>query len=477
MVQESTASLLTVINDILDFSKVEAGKLDLELIEFDVRDRIGDAMKSLAFRAHGKGLELLYFVDPAVPVRLIGDPHRLRQVVINLAGNAIKFTQQGEVVMRVLADAVREGEVELRFSVSDTGIGIATEKIGAVFEAFEQADSSTTRRFGGTGLGLSISRRLVQLMGGRIWVESQLGHGSTFSFTVRLQSVGKPPAGESSPPELEGTGVLIADGNLTSREILAAYFRDWRMAPVATGSLRDALSRLREQSEAFPSISLVLVDSRIAQPDEGPQLHQLAELAKARGAGIIMMTAGEHSAAVARARELGAAVQLLKPVKPLELLEATLQALGKDSRTAPAAQSIAPIPSSARPLNILLAEDNQFNQRLALGILSKQGHEVRIANHGGEALQALGEATFDLLLLDVQMPEVDGFEVVARIREAERGTDRHLPIIAMTAHAMKGDRERCLEAGMDEYLAKPIRARELYEKIAMLSNRTDIEVK
>lgn len=477
MVQESTASLLTVINDILDFSKVEAGKLDLELIEFDVRDRIGDAMKSLAFRAHGKGLQLLYFVDPTVPVRLIGDSHRLRQVVINLVGNAIKFTQQGEIVMRVLVDAIRDGEVDLHFSVSDTGIGIPAEKLGTVFEAFEQADSSTTRRFGGTGLGLSISRRLVQLMAGRIWVESQPGHGSTFSFTVCLQSPADPPVGESSPPELEGVGVLIVDGNLTSREILAAYYRDWRMAPVATESLRECLSRLREESDAFPSIALVLVDSRIAPPNEGPQLRQLVELARKRGAGIVLMTSGEHSADVSRVRELSAAAQLMKPVKPAELLDATLQVLGNERRPAAATETLAPLLPAVRPLNILFAEDNQFNQRLGLGILRKQGHAVQVANHGGEALQALDQTAFDLLLLDVQMPEVDGFEVVARIREAERGTDRHLPIIAMTAHAMQGDRERCLEAGMDEYLAKPILARELYDKIAMLSNRADIEMK
>lgn len=472
IVQESTHSLLSVINDILDFSKIEAGKLDLEIVEFELRDCISDTMKSLAVRAHGKGLELTYQVDPQVPVLLLGDPHRLRQVITNVVGNAIKFTHRGEVTMWVTANRLNDSQVELRFSIKDTGIGIEAKKLSTIFEAFEQADTSTTRRYGGTGLGLSITKRLVELIGGRIELESQHGVGTTLHFTCRMSvATGESKSKSDSDSELHGSRVLIVDDNSTAASVLQSYLVSWHAEPTIVTSTAAALLELSTAHQSGRPYSLAIVD--VVMPGEGGfelvrRMHEQTELRRVR---VIMLTTSDRPHDAARCGELAVSASLMKPVNPSELFDATVRAIG---RSIPVVQpQMQPtISSEIRPLKILLAEDSEFNQRLAIGILSKRGYQVVVANHGGEAIEAFEQQAFDLAFLDVQMPDVDGFAVVAHIRARETERGGHLPIIAITAHAMSGDRERCLAAGMDEYISKPIRAKDLFEKIDQLMAAT-----
>ncbi len=466
LVMESGESLLSVINDILDFSKIEAGKLALESTEFELRESLGDALKSLAFRAHCKGLELACEIHPEVPERLYGDVGRLRQILVNLVGNAIKFTETGEVVVEVTCRGRTESEAELYFSVRDTGIGVPANKLSSIFAAFEQVDTSTTRKFGGTGLGLTICSRLVELMGGKIWADSEFGRGSTFHFTTRFglahgKSLPKPPV------VVHGTPVLIVDDNATNRRILEEILRNWDMRPRSVASAPEAVRVLREAYRAGASFPLVLTDSNMPEMDGFALAEQVRQDPEVGSTLIMMLTSGDRPGEIARCEQLGIAAYLLKPIKQSELFDAIVLALGvnavdEEARSAPAT----PPPSAPqRSLRVLLAEDSLVNQKLAVGLLEKHGHQVTLANHGREAVAAWESQAFDLVLMDVQMPEMDGYEATEAIRTRERETGRHTPIIAMTAHAMKGDRERCLAAGMDGYVAKPIRAQQIFDAI------------
>ncbi|HVC94083.1 MAG TPA: PAS domain S-box protein [Pirellulales bacterium] len=463
LVRESADSLLTVINDVLDFSKVEAGKLELELIAFGLRDHLGDTMKTLALRAHKKQLELACHVAPDVPDALIGDPGRLRQVILNLVGNAIKFTERGEVVVDVGLESPGGPAVVLHFSIVDTGVGIAPDKRETIFGAFEQADSSTTRKYGGTGLGLTISSKLVELMGGRIWVESELGSGSKFHFTTRLTPTGAVPV--PAPPAdaavLEDLPVLVVDDNATNRRILLEMFTNWRMRPQAADGGRAALAAMREAARAGQPFPLVLLDANMPDLDGFDLADEIRRHVELAGATIMMLTSADRPGDIARCQQLGIAAHLMKPIKQSELLDSIMAVLGAQ-HAAPGRPVVEwPTATESRQLRVLLAEDSLVNQKLAVHLLQKWGHTVTVANNGKEAIEAAQTKGFDVVLMDVQMPEVDGLTATSEIRRMEQTTGEHLPIVAMTAHAMIGDRERCLASGMDHYISKPVRAREL----------------
>jgi PAS domain S-box-containing protein len=471
MVLESGESLLGIINEILDFSKIEAGKVELEAAEFSVREVLGDTMKSLAFRAARKNLELAYHVPAEVPECLAGDAARLRQIVLNLVGNAIKFTDFGEVVVRVSCRPRGEGQVELQCDVSDTGIGIPADKQAAIFEAFTQADGSTTRRFGGTGLGLSICVRLLELMGGRIWVESELGRGSTFHFTAQfgIGSVAGPAAPSIAPEILRRVPVLIVDDNATNRLIIEETVRHWDMEPLLASSGREALELLDGRPPWERPIRLLLTDVHMPEMDGYMLCEQIRRRPDGAGMAIIALTSGGRHADAEFAQRLGLAAQLIKPVKPSELRQvigAILAAASGGIRPAGVARRPPPVAAKpSQPLRILLAEDSPLNQKLAIGLLTKWGHTVTVANNGREAVSAAAQQTFDLVLMDIQMPEMNGLEATEAIRRQESQRGGRLPILALTARALKGDRERCLEAGMDGYVSKPIRQDELYRAI------------
>lgn len=471
MVQESGEALLSLINDMLDFSKIEAGKLELEVSEFDVRETLGDTVKSLALRAHTKHLELACEIDSQVPERLLGDAGRLRQIVVNLVGNAIKFTEAGEVVLSVGLHSRSEDEVVLQFAVSDTGIGIPDEKLAAIFDAFEQVDTSMTRRHGGTGLGLSISSRLVQLMGGRIWAESETGKGTTFSFTVQFRHAPAVSQTAPAPPtKVRGTPALVVDDNATNRHILDNMLRNWGMKPTDARSGQEALRLLQEAQTSGDPIRLVLTDVNMPEMDGFTLAQRIKEDEQLNHAIIMMLTSGDRQGDITKCEKLGISAYLMKPIKQSELFDAIVSAFGGAGEEEERKESVSKQPVSARALHILLVEDSLVNQKLAVGLLEKHGHGVTVANDGTEAIDAWESKSFDLLLMDVQMPEMDGFEATAAIRNREKQTETHTPIIAMTAHAMKGDRERCLDAGMDSYVAKPIRAKELLETIESVLN-------
>ena len=463
LVKESADSLLAVINDVLDFSKVEAGKLELERIAFGLRDSLGDAMKSLAFRAHNKQLELACRVEPHVPDALEGDPGRLRQVLVNLVGNAVKFTDRGEVVVEVDVASQSENAVELHFTIADTGIGVPPEKQQLIFGAFEQADSSTTRRFGGTGLGLSISRKLVEMMGGRIWIESEVGRGSRFHFTAHFALAAEPLARRpsSEPIALPGLPVLVVDDNVTNRRILSEMLTNWQMRPSEADGAVAALAKMHEAALAGAPYPLVLLDAHMPEVDGFMLAEQIHEQAQLAGATIMMLTSGDRPGDAARSQRMGIACYLTKPIKQSELFDAIMAALGAPALAGAALDETPPLPASHKQLRVLLAEDSLVNQKLAVCLLEKWGHQVSVAANGHQAIAAVAAEPFDLVLMDVQMPDLDGLEATAAIRRSEAESGRHLPIVAMTAHAMVGDRERCLAAGMDGYLSKPIRAREL----------------
>lgn len=481
LVKLSAESLLSVINDILDFSKIEAGRLELDPVEFDLQESVGDTIKPLAMRAHQKGLELTYYVTPDVPDLLFGDSNRLRQILVNLVGNAIKFTERGEVCVLVEKESETEEEVCLHFSVRDTGIGIPPEKQRVIFEAFAQADGSTTRKYGGTGLGLSITSQLIALMRGRIWVESpapsreteETGPGSVFHFTVRL---GLQKGSQSWPEATDliaahGLRTLVVDDNFTNRRILEEVLANWGMMPSVVDGGRSALVEMKRAAAAKEPFTLVLLDAHMPEIDGFTVAEQIKSTPELAGATIMMLSSADQTIHASRCRELGLAGYLTKPVKLSELRTAIADALGQE----PARQSQAhnqteehPPAYSGSPLRVLLVEDNLINQRLAMSLLEKRGHLVEMAANGRQALDALETNSFDLVLMDVQMPEMNGFEATAEIRRRESETGRHLPVIAMTAHAMKGDRERCLAAGMDGYVSKPIRAAELFNAIESL---------
>jgi len=472
MVRESGESLLTVINDVLDFSKIEAGKLELDNTVFSLRECLGDTLKSLAVRAHGKGLELACQIQADVPDDLLGDVGRLKQVVVNLVGNAIKFTEQGEVLLSVRSQSKSQDRVVLHFTVTDTGIGVPQEKLDTIFGAFEQADRSTTRRFGGTGLGLAIASRLVEFMVGKIWAESEVGRGSSFHFTAQFEPAdGKLPQAPSvHGASLRGLAVMVVDDNATNRRILEEMLHTWEMAPATAAGAREAIQLLRQAHELQRPFRLVLTDANMPEIDGFALAEQIKQDPRLGSTVIMMLTSGDRPGDVARCEQLGIAAYLLKPIKQSELFDAIALALGF---TSPEGEdweaATTEEPERVRPLHILLAEDSLVGQKLAVGLLKKQGHSVFVANNGKEVMAAWQSHDFDLALMDVQMPEMDGLEATAEIRAREKHTGAHLPIIAMTAHAMKGDRQRCLEAGMDEYISKPIRAKRLFELIAAVA--------
>ena len=466
IVRDSGDSLLALINDVLDFSKIEAGKFDLLNSPFDVREGLGDTMKSLALRAHSKGLELACEICPEVPEWLLGDMGRLRQVVVNLVGNAIKFTDRGEVVLRVERTSETDGEVELHFAVRDTGIGIPPEQQTRVFEAFEQVDRSTTRRFAGTGLGLAISSRLVDFMGGRIWVESQNGLGSTFHFTAKFLEVTETPVcAATGRRQLAGRRAMIIDDNATNRRILEGILTRWGVTWSSASGAQEAVQLLQKSRQDALPCDFVLTDAHMPDIDGFELARRIKTDPDLSGTVVMMLTSGDRPGDLSRCEEIGINTFLLKPIKQSELLDAICMALGI-GRVGYDAEGGSVQGIELPPLKIVLAEDSLVNQKLALGLLGKRGHTVVVANHGREALAALEKDQFDLVLMDIQMPEMDGYEATAAIRAQEKKTGRHVPIIAMTARAMKGDRERCLEVGMDDYVSKPVRARQLDEAMA-----------
>jgi two-component system, sensor histidine kinase and response regulator len=468
-VKYSADSLLTVINDILDFSKIEVGKLSLDPIDFNLRDHLGQAMKILAGRAHDKGLELACFVPPEIPDFVVGDPVRLRQVILNLTGNAIKFTEKGEVVLRVEVESQNSEGMSLHFAVSDTGIGIPAEKQALIFEPFSQADTSTTRRFGGTGLGLSISSRLIGMMNGRIWLESEPGHGATFHFTAGFGIASLPAAPASADPNiLENVRALIVDDNATNRQILEKTLAYWKMRPTSVPGAEAGLAMLHQARANGAPFSLMLVDCHMPDIDGFMLAERVQKLPELEHLVTVMLTSGGQRGDGQRCKELGIAAYLIKPVLQADLLEALLRVLGPRSDRAEPMQLITrhTLRESRVPLRVLLAEDNVVNQRLALRLLEKEGHRVVVAGNGVKALEALESQQFDIILMDVQMPIMDGMEATAAIRERERSSGTHIPIVAMTAHAMAGDRQRFMSMGMDGYVSKPIHSRDLFDAIA-----------
>jgi PAS domain S-box-containing protein len=478
MVKLSADHLLTVINDILDFSKIEAGKLDLEHVAFDLRETLDDTLATLALRAHKKGLELADHVAVDVPDALVGDPHRLRQVVVNLIGNAIKFTERGEVVLWVDVRAQTEHEVCLHFAVSDTGIGIAPEQQQRLFKAFSQADTSTTRKYGGTGLGLAISARLIQLMGGEVWLESEPGRGSTFHFTVRQElahgRTARPSRVERA--ELRGLAALVVDDNGTNRRILQEVLASWGMRATVVPGGHEALEALEQAQRAGDPFGLVLLDAMMPEMDGFTLARRIGEDTVSVPPTLMMLSSANRREDAAHCRELGVSAYLTKPIRQSALLDAIVTSLGSSAGPAVAAVAEDEYPGAdhdkdRRPLRLLLAEDNAVNQRLAVRLLGKRGHHVVVAENGREALEALQRECFDAVLMDVQMPEIDGFEATGVIRARETATGGRLPIIAMTAHSLKGDRQRCLEAGMDAYVSKPLRPQELFEVLASVVPR------
>jgi signal transduction histidine kinase/CheY-like chemotaxis protein len=467
-VKLSADALLVVINDILDFSKIEAGRIELELHDFDLRDSLETILKALAPRADAKRLELLCEIAPEVPHFVRGDSNRLRQVIINLMSNAIKFSDSGEVMLSVQVENEAADNRLLHFTVSDSGIGISEDKHELIFESFAQADSSTTRKYGGTGLGLPISKRLVEIMGGKMWVESKLGGGSKFHFTVRMQTAEKQEelVTIAAPELLRGVKVLIVDDNRTNRRILEGMLRRWEMKLTSVDSGEEALARLSAAWEAGDPYGLLLTDMHMPGMDGFTLIERIRQMSGQSTAVVMMLTSAGHQGDGARCQELGVAAYLLKPIRQVELREAIARALGAREQKAPmplvTQYSLQEARDPATLLRILVAEDNAVNRLLATRLLEKRGHRVVTTANGREALAALDKEMYDLVLMDVQMPEMDGLEATAALREKERGKcGIHQTVIALTAHAITGDRERCLEAGMDGYLTKPIRPQEL----------------
>ena len=473
-VRSSADSMLTVINDILDFSKIEAGRLELDPVPFNLRDHVEETTRALALKAHEKDLELICNVRPNVPEYVVGDVTRFRQVLVNLLGNAIKFTEFGEVELEVDLVSQERGVLDLHVCVRDTGIGIPKEKQDLIFDAFTQVDGSTTRKYGGTGLGLTISARLVDAMKGRMWVESEPGQGSAFHFTTTMGVA--PESFQTRPGDgvsLEGIRVLVVDDNLTNRRILSDMLWTWGMQPTQAASAPEALAQMRRGAEREQPFRLVLTDVHMPEMDGFDLVERIKSTPNLTNAFILMLTSGEHLGDLARCRELGVAAFLTKPVRRAELRAAIVGAIGDPSRGRKHAQSPQAMAGrnamkerAGSGAHILLAEDNLVNQRVGRAILEKAGHSVVIANNGQRAVQLWEEQSFDLILMDVQMPEMDGFEATAAIRQIEKQRGAHTTIIAMTAHAMTGDRERCLDAGMDDYITKPIHAVALLDLIA-----------
>jgi Signal transduction histidine kinase len=472
LVKTSADSLLTLINEILDFSKIESGKLDLDYSDFSLRDKLNSALKTLAVRAHQKGLELACDIPPDVPDMLVGDSGRLRQIIVNLVGNAVKFTERGEVLCSVAVESQTPDQVCLHFAVNDTGIGIAADKQARIFEAFEQADGSTTRRYGGTGLGLAISSQLVAMMGGSIWVESRVGRGSTFHFTARfaLSNQQAPDAFTVEPLDLQGMPVLVVDDNATNRRILKDVLTNWQMRPTVVEGGLEALAALKQAHEQGEPFQLVLLDFHMPGMDGFSVAEQIRRDAVLEDTAIIMLTSATQHGMAARCRQLGFAGYLTKPISQSDLLDAISAFVGHSQQALEAmcADPEIAVNPQRRNARILVAEDNEVNQMLATRVLEKRGYQVVIAVNGKQALAAYEREAFDLILMDVQMPEMNGLEATTIIRRREEGTTEHMPIIAMTARAMKGDREECFAAGVDAYISKPVQFDELFAAMQRL---------
>lgn len=478
-VKISADALLSLINDILDFSKMEAGKFELISTDFSLRDCVGNTMSTLASQAHSKKLELAFHVVPDAPDNLTGDPGRLRQILVNLVGNAIKFTEKGEVVVSAEPEFEGENAVGIHFSVTDTGVGIPKDKQESIFRAFEQADSSTTRHYGGTGLGLAISSQLVDMMNGNIWVESEPGRGSVFHFTARF-GIAAQPVRRVIPKEksiLKDVTVLVVDDNATNRKILEETLRSWDMRPTLAADSKAAIDVIIAANSKGEHFSLALLDFMMP----GMNGFELAEaISRSRGTNIekiMMLTSGGQRGDAAKCKELGISAYLMKPIKQSDLLDAILMTMQKTSTGEQSSSLITrhSVREARSRLNILLAEDNPVNQKLAVKILEKMGHTISVASNGIEVLDILENDHFQMILMDVQMPVMDGFEATKAIRDKEKLTGGHLPIVAMTAHAMIGDKEKCLAVGMDGYVSKPINPNELSSVIENVFKSTEEE--
>ncbi len=471
LVKLSAESLLSIINDILDFSKIEAGKLDMEAIPFELRESLGEAMKALSYRAHQKGLELIYDVQPDVPEALVGDPGRIRQIIVNLVGNSIKFTEHGEIFVSVEKESETSDSVRLHFAIKDTGVGIPADKQSRIFEAFSQADGSMARKYGGTGLGLTICSRLVEMMDGRIWVESEVGKGSTFHFLISL-AVQQYPASRPSPLEpdqLRDLHALIVDDNFTNRRVLHGMLSRWGMKPTAVDGGLAALQAMEVAKNAGSPFPLILLDGQMPEMDGFTLAERIHKDPQLVNATIMMLTSAGHLGDAARCRELGISAYLVKPIRQSELLNAICQVLDKSAQKQPMPLVTRhTLREEKHRIRILLAEDNVVNQTLAVRILEKRGYSVTVAPDGQAAVEAFQKEQFELVLMDIQMPGMDGFEATAAIRGRERLTGGHVPIVAMTAHALVGNQEKCLASGMDGYISKPIRTSEFFSTIEKL---------
>ena len=476
-VKTSADALLTVINDILDFSKIEAGRLSLNPVPFDLRSTVESTMKALSVRAHEKGLELLIDIPPDVPEFVQSDPDRVRQILLNLVGNAIKFTERGDVSVRVAVERRYGSGVVVRFAISDTGIGISPEKQTLIFEPFVQADGSTTRRYGGSGLGLSISSKLARLLGGRLCVESEPGRGSTFYFSILCGVVDRPPELSIEAPQhmLRGMRVLVVDDNEVNRRILEEMLTAWEMRTTTVDGAETALELMRRASEGKHPFPLVILDAQMPGMDGFSMAERIKADPSLANAVIMMLSSVDLNSDARRCRDLGINMYLVKPIARSELLGAILRTLAGAVPGVPAYEPPARRVRSERPLKILVAEDNTVNQKLVRRLLEREGHTVSVVGNGRAAVQVWEAESFDLILMDVQMPEMGGFEASSYIRGREAATRDHIPIVALTAHAMKGDEERCLEAGMDAYVSKPVSATDLFAAIDCLLNRTSTD--
>jgi two-component system sensor histidine kinase/response regulator len=462
--------LLSLINDILDFSKIEAQRLELEEIDFDLRNTLEIAVEVLAIKAHEKGLEVACHIRPEVPTALIGDPEKLRRVILNLAGNAIKFTSEGEVVITVKVEAEEAGSVRLHFTVSDSGIGIPPDKLETIFESFNQADSATSRKYGGTGLGLAISKRIVELMKGDIWVESAPGKGSTFHFIAPFP-LSSMEAGQSLRAEelnLQGIRILIVDDNAANRLVFRDMVSSWGLLPTEAAGGDEALAEIKKAYESGHPYKLMLLDRQMPKTDGFEVARRIKKGPFGTDVEIVLLTSAGQKGDALRCKEVGISGYLPKPVKQADLLDGLRIALGRPSEKKGPVITQYAIQDARKRLNILLAEDNPINQQLAVMLLKKRGHRVVVASTGKEALDLWTKERFDLILMDVQMPEMDGLEATRLIREQEirnRKRGRAIPIVAMTGHAMKQDRKKCLAVGMVDYISKPISAERLFSII------------
>jgi len=472
IVKNSADSLLSLVNDILDFSKIEAGKLDMETIEFNLNETLDAVTKAFCFRAHQKGLDFACHVLPDVPENLLGDPTRLQQILINLVSNAIRFTEKGEVVIAVETESSSANATVLHFAISDTGIGITADKQQTIFGAFTQADTSMTRKYGGTGLGLAISSGLVEKMNGRMWVESVPGKGSTFHFSAHFGVAPVSHRAEPLPEDLlYGLRILVADDNPTERRILQQVLLKWKMEPTLVEDGKAALAAIQKAHAAGKPFPLVVLDAQMPGASGFQVVETIKSDSRLRDSVIMMLSSPDLHADAARCTNLNIKASLRKPIRKSDLIRAISSVMGTEVLSGERPQLISARSSAAqKPFKILLAEDNNVNQVLAVRLLEKSGYRVTVAGTGKAALELLAKNSFDLILMDVQMPEMDGFQTTAIIRQQENGTGKHIPIIAMTAHAMVGDKERCLQAGMDCYISKPLEIKELFACIDSLTD-------